>query len=306
MSRSKSSLPAALAAGFLSSGLFLAAASLGLGFFFLFISTLPLFFPALRSELRVCLIGGLIGIIPISILAGFDAGLMYWLYLALPAWYLARQSLLYAVDGKETLWFPIGLPLLQITIMGITTIAMMTGYYASVDGGIMGIISTQIESGFKDMEPEMVVMLKNVAEHWSFLVFGLTVWVWVLLLYAHLWVANRMLNDKKIRPSIALEPFTMPGWVIGLMAIAALASLIGSPSMQFLGKSALICMMLPYFLLGCALMHEASKNWPSRRFFLFFVYFMIVAQFWPALVLSGWGFFSHIKSLSGGAPSARS
>jgi len=306
LSRNNLSLPAALAAGLLSSGLFLAAASLGLGIFFLFIATLPIFASGLRGETSTSLVAGPIGFVPVCLLAGVDAGLMYWLYLALPSWYLARRSLLFQQDGSDTRWFPLGLPLLQLAIMGMVTIALMTAYYAGSDGGIMGIISQQLTTGFDTMDPEMSVMLQQVAEHWSFLIFGLTVWMWALLLYAHLWAANRLIGLKKIRPFVAIYVFDMPRWVLSLLAICALASIIGSPSMQFLGKSALICLMLPYFLLGCALMHAASSTWPSRRFFLFFVYFMILAQFWPALVLSGWGFFYQIKSLSGGVPSARS
>ncbi len=95
---------------------------------------------------------------------------------------------------------------------------------------------------------------------------------------------------KNLAAAARISPsglFAMPGWMLALLAICALASLIGSESMSFLGKSTLISLMLPYFFLGAALLQETSKTWPSRRFFLFFIYFIIFAQFWPALILAG-------------------
>ncbi len=266
--------------------------------------------PALRGQLKTSLMGGILGSVPISLLAGADAGLIYLLYLALPCCYLAQRALLcHKQESGGLTWYPPALALLQISLVGMITIALMTIHHASAEGGIMGVISQQVEAGFADMEPEMSAMVKQLASHWSFLIFGLTVWMWVLLLYGHLWAANRLIKTNRLRESVAIEPFAMPGWVLSLMAICALASLIGSPSMQFFGKASLVCLMLPYFLLGCALMHAASKSWPSRGFFLFFVYSIIITQFWqlwPLMILSAYGFFHHMKSLSGGSTSARS
>jgi hypothetical protein len=99
---------------------------------------------------------------------------------------------------------------------------------------------------------------------------------------------------------MALQAFEIPSWMLTLLAISALATLIGSPSMAFLGKSTLLTLMLPYFFLGCTLMHRACKTWPNSRFFLFFVYFLAFTQFWPVLILAAVGLWYQIKGLSGG------
>ena len=65
-------------------------------------------------------------------------------------------------------------------------------------------------------------------------------------------------------------------------------------------------MMLPYFFLGCTLMHRACKTWPSSRFFIFFIYFLIFTQFWPVLILAFLGLWHQIKSLSGGGTWSKS
>jgi hypothetical protein len=82
------------------------------------------------------------------------------------------------------------------------------------------------------------------------------------------------------------------------MGICALASLIGGESMMFLGRACLIILLLPYFFLGLSLVHFSTLSWPNRRFFLFFVYLLILALLWPAFVLSGAGLWHQLKTLN--------
>src|SRR5690606_2069139 len=137
-------------------------------------------------------------------------------------------------------------------------------------------------------------------EQWAFLIFPITIWLWAICLYAHLWLTTRLLRHKHLgqRPDVSVLPFTMPGWMLYLLAVSALASLIGGTSMQLLGKSSVIILLLPYFFLGAAIMHAHSKTWPSRRFFLFFVYFSIVALVWPAVLIAGFGVWQQLKTLN--------
>ncbi|MBY0407462.1 MAG: hypothetical protein K2Q01_07200, partial [Rickettsiales bacterium] len=132
-------------------------------------------------------------------------------------------------------------------------------------------------------------------------------WLWCIMLYAHGWLATRMLAKKgrALRPDFAVSTFPIPLWMLQLLAICALASLIGSDSMRFLGKASLISLMLPYFFLGAAVLREMTGNWPNPRFFLFFVYFMVFTQFWPALIVAALGMWRQIKLLSGGDSSVR-
>jgi hypothetical protein len=57
--------------------------------------------------------------------------------------------------------------------------------------------------------------------------------------------------------------------------------------------------------LGAASLRESSAAWPNGRFFMFFVYFMVFTQLWPALILSGLGLWQQIKHLSAGETSFR-
>lgn len=297
------------AAGIVSAGLFLLVAGLGLGFFFMFLPTLPLLYAGLSGQFRIVLTSSVFAAAIVAVLSGLDNAIIYLFFLVVPSLYLAWLCLATITSSTgHKIWFPIGIILLHLTLMGCAVVALMTLYYARQDGGIMAVIAEHAHKEFSQLEAEYGTMLDAVVKRWAFLIFSITLWLWVLAIYAHAWVANRLIakNTPPIRASMAIEPFAMPHWLLSLLAICALGSLIGSPSMQFAAKSTIISLMLPYFLLGCALMHSASKKWPSRRFFLFFAYFMVFALLWPAFVLSAVGFFHHIKSLSGLSNSSKS
>jgi polyferredoxin len=69
-------------------------------------------------------------------------------------------------------------------------------------------------------------------------------------------------------------------------------------------------LMLPYFMLGMALIHEHCKKLPNRKIFLVFLYVMLISLLWAVLIVAGYGFYYHVKLLnkylSAGGTSSRS
>lgn len=291
-----------LIAGVISACFFLFVTLLGLGFFFMFLPTLPLLVIGLGRDPRMTFKAMFVAAAVIALVGGIPVAIMYLLFLGLPAWYIADKSLLSRANSAsgERQWYSMGYIFLNLTLYACAIMASITLYYTTQPGGIEQMLAASMKQEFSDVDGEYADVLNALITKWAFLIFSMTIWLWGLALYAHTWFAERLLanKNKTIRPNVAISLFVMPNWVLSLLGICALASLIGSPSMQFFGKSTLISLLLPYFFLGCAHMHKASLSWPSRRFFLFFVYFMVFAQFWPALILSGAGLWQHIKALS--------
>ncbi|MDE3059592.1 MAG: DUF2232 domain-containing protein [Pseudomonadota bacterium] len=287
-----------LTAGVLTAVLFLSVFGMGLGFLFMFLPTLPLFYTGFGRGPKSALDAMLAAAVLIGAIAGVPAGVFFLLLLGLPAWYISRESLRLRVEGARRKWMPVGMIITHLTLYACALVGLMGLFYAFQPGGVAGLLSQNIHEAFADLEDDYGDILDMLASQWSFLVFPVTIWLWGLALYAHGWVAHRLLRGKALRPDFAVGRFSIPGWMLWLLAICGLASLIGSPSMSLVGKSTLISLMLPYFFSGTALMHDASRSWPNRRFFLFFIYFVIFAQFWPALALSGVGLWHQIKCLS--------
>ncbi len=302
----KKELFQAMAGGVLSALLFLLAAASGLGFFCLFLPTLPLFWLGLSTSPKLALHGGIVAALLIAALE-LAAGVMFLFLLGLPAWYITQKSLLSRDYTGGRTWFPLGLIFTTLTWFAVALMAVTGLFYAGEPGGLPAILAQHMQQSLSEVGNEYKEAVTILAGELSFLVFSLGVWLWALMIYGHGWLANYLLarTGRNIRPDFAIEVFPMPGTMLWLLAFAALSSLFGSESLAFLGKSGLIMLLFPYFLLGTALMHLHTKTWPSRRFFLFFVYAMIFVQFWPALILCGMGFFHQIKCLSGAGISSK-
>jgi len=287
-------------AGLLTSGLFLIVFGIGLGFVFMFLPTLPLFFLGLSKFPRLTHGAIAFAAVLITLIAGPASAMLFMIFLGVPTWYFSKKSLLSVPSQSgEAAWYPVGFIIMDLTLYACALVALMTLYYTGQEGGLPQIMSQNIREAFSGLESEYGEIVEQMASGWAFLMFPVTIWLWGVILYAHAWLSNRVLvrRNANSRPHMAIEPFTMPAWMLTLLVICALASLIGSPSMSFLGKSVLLSLMLPYFFSGCAQMHKSAKTWPSYRFFIFFVYFMVFTQFWPALILAGFGLWHQIKAL---------
>jgi len=306
MSMSKE-LKTAFVAGLLSSGLFVLVFGVGLGFVFMFLPTLPLFYAGLGVHARAARDGSLIAALIVCLLSGPSALVVYFLFLGLPASYICNRAMMARFDGLEAQWYPVGSIMTRLAFWGCGLVALITVYYWHQDGGLPAMLADTIREAFTGLHDEYGDVIESLANNWAFLIFPVTLWLWCIMMYVHAWVVNRWLVKKGImrRPDFAITPFPIPSWLLSLLAICALASLIGSDSMRFLGKASLVSLMLPYFFLGATILRDSTAHWPNHRFFLFFIYFVVFTQFWPALIVSGIGLWCQIKHLSGSDSSIR-
>lgn len=289
--RSHKEVGLVLTAGIISSGLFLLVFGLGLGFLFMFLPTLPILTLGLSRSDRLALAAMLVGTALTALAGNPQAALLFFCMLGIPAWYITRAALRA---------YPVGLIITHLTVYACAGVAFLGVYYLK-DGGLPALLAGNIRAALAELKDGYSDVIETMATRLSFLIFSITIWLWGGTLYAHTWLVNRVLVQKKLarRPDFALTPFTPPNWMISLLLICALASLIGSPDMRFVGKSTLMSLLLPYFFAGVAEVHARSKNWPSRGFLLFFIYFSAFVLLWPVLLLAGVGLFCHIKHLSG-------
>ncbi|NBX03095.1 MAG: DUF2232 domain-containing protein [Alphaproteobacteria bacterium] len=260
-----------LIAALLSAGTFFAVLMLGLGSFFLFIPSLPLFYVGLSLSTRTVFLAALAAAALVGMFGHIGVALTFLLMIGLPTCYLAHCSLLFKrrEDGKEE-WFPLGLSLLNLTISAAGFLAIITLFFAFQPTTLPSLLASFIRTTLEPLKAE----------------FGSE-------------IEGRLLASKgqNIRPDMAIAPFAIPSWMLYLLGICALASLIGGESSQFLGKTLLIVLALPYFFLGLALLHQISEKWPNRKFFLFIVYLLVILLFWPALLVSGYGLWNQVKTL---------
>jgi hypothetical protein len=297
-----------LIVGLIAAVLFIAVLAMGLGFLFLFLPSLPLFWLGLSRPPKQALIAAGIAACIITLFADLSIGLFFLLLIGLPVFYIAQLAVRSRQQGGAIIWFPLGLIFTRLTFYAAGAITLIAFYYFMESASLEHSLAEQIRTAFGNVDAEYAQATEALANGLSFLIFSIGIWLWGIALYAHGWLINRQLVAKKksIRPDFAITPFMPPNELLFLLTICAFATLVASPPLAFLGKILLVGFLLPYFFLGISLMHQATQKWPSRRFFLFFVYLMTLTAFWPAFILAGMGLIHHIKHLSVRPNSTRS
>lgn len=295
----------ALGTGFLTGGLFLVVTTSGLGFFFMFLAMLPILMAGLSRSALQAFDASAVAALLLALIGGWEVGAVFILFFAVPAWYISFQAgRSYVGENRLPTWHPIGLIITDLALYACVIMGGVVLHYALYTQGVHVVLESKIREAFTELPAGYAPMLEQFATAWSFLVFAMLSWMWVIGFYLNSWLANRILakQNRIKRASLAVEIFAAPHWLLYLLAVAALASLIGSPSMQFFGKACFITLLLPYFFLGLALVHAYSQKWAMRGLLLFLLYFMLLSQLWFALIIATFGLIYHVKQLNKGLP----
>lgn len=290
-----------------SAGIFLVVLILQLDFFFMFLSTLPLFSVGLSKDPKIILKASILAAAPIIMLtSSLFPAILFLLIFAFPCWYMCHTlRKYYKVNfGSNVptlrLWYPVGLSLVSMALYGCVLLAVITAYFATQNTNLPQELTHIIQNEINNLSKDYEIKLRMSPQNLPFILCGFLTWVWAMLLLAHAWFVNNALVRKNIakRPHLTITPFFIPYWLLALMSISALASLIGGESMRFLGKSTLLILLLPYFFLGISMLHEKIRDWPNKGFFMFFIYLSMIVFLWPALVVAAAGLFHHIKTFN--------
>ena len=107
------------------------------------------------------------------------------------------------------------------------------------------------------------------------------VMVWSLLTLGNMWLAQLILERTRhnLRPTPSLLDIEFPHFLLALFLGALVLSLIPGSAAQ-LGGAIMIALLVPYFLLGLAVIHAISRAWTARIAFL--------GVFYVLLIFTGW------------------
>ncbi len=122
-----------------------------------------------------------------------------------------------------------------------------------------------IEAGLRELglsaDPERVLSLIVIALP------AFVVMAWSLLTLGNMWLAQVILEraGHNLRPTPNLLDIEYPPFLLALFLAALILSLIPGSAAQ-LGGAIMIALLVPYFLLGLAVIHAISRAWdgPDR------------------------------------------
>ncbi|MEQ9144519.1 MAG: DUF2232 domain-containing protein [Parvibaculaceae bacterium] len=190
-----------------------------------------------------------------------------------------------------TEWYPPG-PLTVWTAFigaGVLIISGLSTMLMGVSGGLEGALrmllaeelveGRAIEGVLTEMgvsaDPERILSLIVIALP------AIVVLCWSLLTLGNMWLAQFILSRSghNLRPTPAYTEMELPKFLAGLLAGSVILSLIPGPSAQ-LGGAIMIALLVPYFLLGLAVIHAISRAWTAR--------IAILGVFYVLLIFTGW------------------
>ncbi|MDA1099615.1 MAG: DUF2232 domain-containing protein [Proteobacteria bacterium] len=296
MSRNISiAVAAGLISGLLQIALTLPASG---GLLLAYIAPLPLFLAGLGMGVRGAGIAMLVaGAVSLPFTSPAFAATQALVY-GLPVIVLSRQALLSRSDNHGQLhWYPPGHLLLWMSGMALAGFVLALAAMGLFGDGLMTYLETVMApfaAAFP--EPEQRDMLLALLDYLP--AFFAVSWTLGLIFNGTLAQGLLVRFGYNLRPTPELADIRLPvAWIGVLLAALLLSSLSGLPGV--FGKTLAAIAIVPYFLLGLAVIHGISRPWKGRVAILILFYGLLLL--WPLpVIVAGVGLVNALLRLRGG------
>jgi hypothetical protein len=265
-----------------------------------FLTAIPLFLIGFAYGAKHSGQAILIACILITLAADIGSMVFFLGFVSLPAQHFIRKSLLWREEDSNRQWYPITTILAELVLIA-AILFLMVSFLAHLQGipSIQLQISDDYNANFKNLDPEMQHIMKRLMGEWSFLVFALSGWIWVLLLYGLALMAQSAVAARgmALRPSLALTLNGLPMWLPVLLVFSVLLVAFGRGGDRFSGEVVSLLLLLPYFLNGLLWVHYSSQDWKARALWLSALYAGLFIFAWPGLLVIGIGLYLHAAEI---------
>lgn len=262
------------------------------GMLFVLIPPLVLYVVGFSMGIKPALIAACSAVAGIIAVGGTAAGIVnFVVFYAVPALYFIQRSLMWrAVDNTGTKeWYPLGNILLVLTLY-FSAIFLFMGVVSENEAGwLHKTIEQDFPKELERVDPEQAKLLKDAKVDTGTLVYivlGVATWLSVLVFYGLAVAAHQLLKleKKQQRPSMRLEQFRIPTWLLMLLGGCAVVLVAGDGTADA-GKVLLISLLLPYFLSGMCLIHDKVTQSQWRMAILAGIYMLLVLMVWPVALI---------------------
>lgn len=274
-------------AGLASAAVFLggiAAATGGayIGFMMAYLAPAPLYMAGLGLGGAASIIAGIVGTVPVALVADLPTSLGYAVSSAAPAAILGRQAMLSrrTEDGAIE-WYPPGALAGWLCGVGAVTFTLLCILLAVQPAGLSGTVKDMLveltgRMPVREQDRELFVQLFH-----PFLPGG-AVAVMLLIQVGNGALAQGLLSAMKraIRPSPDIGALILPGWTATVGAGAALAAIVLGGDWGYFARNLVIVTAVPFFLQGLSVVHVLARKASSGA--------ILLAVFYVTLVILGW------------------
>lgn len=257
-----------------------------LGMIIAYLALLPLFAAGLGFGTVSGLVAAVTATAMVTAATTMLFGMVFALIYALPAAGLIRQALLRRDGGADDdAWYPPGRILAWLVLYGCGLFAVLAlaggeDEIAAMVGEIEQVMAQMLPTGGN---PRVAEMMQGIAEHFP----AILILSWSVMVIANAAIAEALLAKagRTIRPKPRYADVELPGWyagaAAGLAALALIAPWMDLGALTFVARNAALAMLVPFLLVGLAVIHVWSRRFPARMAIL-------VGCYTALLVFGGW------------------
>jgi len=289
-----------LAAGLLSSLLFLSLAEgFAAGIVFSYIAPLPLMAVGLWRGTWAGLVAGLAAMAAVAGVAGVVSSLPFGIAVVLPSLVVVRQALLWRTNADGGVeWYPPGLVLGWLTAIAAALIligaAMVSGTASGGEmGGVQAWVTDTIGKTLGILAPTLTDEQRHAALVWWVPLFpAMVAGSWVVMATANAAAAQGLLTrfGRNRRPTPVYRELALPAWLGAALAVASVMGGLTGGDLGYLARSVAVVTLMPFVLLGLAVVHGWAAGRPGARMLLAVVYgVLFLASTWALIPMAGLG-----------------
>jgi uncharacterized protein YybS (DUF2232 family) len=256
-----------------------------------FFAQVPLFYVALRFDIKTLGLSLFIALAFVLIAGGVQNEIFYMLFVMLPVVLLAKQSLLKRqwANGKID-WYPVGLLTATLVLLGFAFVIL----YTALEN--VAQLTSQIQQTFQQLQlqsdPDKQAQYQEIERVFRQLIpyfpgiSAVSLMIMTVLAGA---TAQAFLKSRQmlVRTPVSLAELYLPWWCWKVLFITAMCwtFLPHGTLYQYLAANLTIVLLFAFLLQGLAIIHAYIKKQASSQLFLVIIYLIMILFTWPIFIL---------------------
>jgi len=251
----------------------------------------PLFIAGLALGLPAALMASAVASLSVMTVGGLLGGVVHALVNALPVLILVNRALLSrrASDGGLE-WYPPGLLVAWLSGLAAVTLGVLLTILAMGEGGIAGSVHRQIELILPMFGPDQE-SLRPLFDIVTPILPGIIVGAWMLVTMANGAIAQAITTGlhRALRPALKIGETELPNWLAIALVITAALVLFSGGLLGLIAANATVILLVPFVVLGFAVVHVATRGVRARGFLLGALYTVTAVLTWPLIIIIALG-----------------
>ncbi len=268
-----------------------------------YLAFLPLFAVGFGWGAGAATVAAAIATALVALATSWPVGFVFALAYGVPAAAIVRLALRSRREPNGAVeWYPVGQLVSWLAVYACGSFLLLT--LLGGDSGLREAV-TQIEAVMTsvlpgEQSPRVAMLVSTIAGYFPAIVMS----SWLVMTLVNMALAQGALErfGRNRRPAPKAASIEVPQWYTAVAVAAAALALIARASdwdaAGIIARNSALALLVPYFLVGLAVVHVWARQWPARLAILAGFYLLLVVFGWVAmLALIGLGFMEQWLSL---------